>query len=116
MTQTPDAGEYKDPTTLTQHAPGWYEYPRGSRIQRYYDGLNWTDHAVPPDPPTARKQHLVAIWIAVVALLWIGAESHDSNCYTKVQLEALGSIGDEGTTSDVDGGCLILPWNEPSDD
>ena len=91
------------------HSAGWYEDPPGSRIQRYYDGTSWTEHSIPPDPPTAAKRHPLVVWVGVAALLWIGAEAHDSNCYTRATLEAIAD------TSPDESSCLILPWNEPSD-
>ena len=82
----------------------WYEDPKGSGQMRFYDGNRWTDHSVPPG--TAKRNRVAIGGIALAALLWIGAEAHDANCYTKVTIEALG----EG---DSDGGYLILPWNDP---
>lgn len=31
--------------------PNWYADPRGSGGQRYWDGVRWTEHYVPPAPP-----------------------------------------------------------------
>src|SRR5690349_7483387 len=36
--------------TMT-HGPGWYPDPSGRPGMRWWDGMQWTGHTVPPRPP-----------------------------------------------------------------
>lgn len=37
--------------TTSAPLPGWYPDPSGAPAQRYFDGRQWTHHALPPAPP-----------------------------------------------------------------
>jgi hypothetical protein len=53
----------------------------------------------------------VAASSILLAVLWAGAESHDSNCYSKATIRASASLG--GDQPPARSHCLILPWNKP---
>lgn len=80
-------------------------------MRRFYDGSNWTDHTLPPPPPNTGKQRVAIGGLALAALLWIGAETHDTNCYTKATLNAISDAASGAAPEETD--CLLLPWNEP---
>jgi uncharacterized RDD family membrane protein YckC len=42
--------------------PGWYPDPSGQLLQRWWDGVRWTEHvATPPPPSPHNRQHQVAL-------------------------------------------------------
>ncbi|HEX8741842.1 MAG TPA: hypothetical protein VF712_01795 [Thermoleophilaceae bacterium] len=49
--------------------------------------------------------------VITLILLWLAAETHDNNCYSLAQSNALKAIGEDREPEKTE--CLILPWNEP---
>ena len=49
--------------------------------------------------------------VITLILLWLAAETHDNNCYSLAQSNALKAIAENREPEKTE--CLLLPWNEP---
>jgi hypothetical protein len=95
-------------------APGWYPDPDGTGIQRYWNGIAWTDHkfAPAPRPPELPKKQkwlflgLVIAGILVLAVVETMMKGSDTE-YTDVSGNVPGTGGTHADTTAVGTGVPV---------